>query len=472
MKTGDNKLRNCFHSPIDIAIIKAKELSYNLPEGERVFVRKAQYQFGWDFAPRLLGCGIWKPVFIKAWNDIDVKYTEINQKTLNQLYAQLSLDILLDSDSNCNISIEIIDSKSNEILLLKNQVISIGESIINSEFAINNPVYWWTYDLGEPYLYNLEIVIKKNQKVIFSENKKIGLRTIELVEEKDSIGESFYFKLNDKPLYIKGSNYVPQDMFPSRVTDNQYRKLLGKAKWSNINMLRVWGGGIYEKDVFYDLCDSLGLLVWQDFMFACAMYPGDDFFLTNLENEVTEQVKRLKGHPSIALWCGNNEIEEGWNNWGWQKQYDYSYSDSIKIWQDYEKLFHSLIPEILKKEDTNSPYWPSSPKFGWGREESLKYGDIHYWGVWWGMEPFEKYKEKVGRFNSEYGFQSLPTIGTIEQVMPKDKLHLKSDEIECHQKHPKGFETIDEYMKRDWPVPENFEDYIYVSQLVQAKRKE
>ncbi|MEY2701692.1 MAG: Exo-beta-D-glucosaminidase, partial [Bacteroidota bacterium] len=238
----------------------------------------------------------------------------------------------------------------------------------------------------------------------------------------------------------------------------------------NMNMLRVWGGGVYADDEFYNACDSNGILVWQDFMFACAMYPGDEQFVENVKQEVIDNVNRLQNHPSIAIWCGNNENDEGWHNWGWQKQFNYSQADSTKIWNDYKKVFQELIPQtldsLLSKE--KNLYWPSSPSIGWGKKESLTQGDSHYWGVWWGKEPFEIYKKKVGRFMSEYGFQGMPNMETLDKVMSKEDFNFTSEAFKNHQKHPNGFETINEYMARDFPVPSSVEKYNYISQLLQA----
>ena len=468
IKPGDNTLSVRFQSATKKGKELAGKLNYTLPEGERVFMRKAQYHFGWDWGPRLPGCGIWKPAYIRAWNDLNIENVQLIQNSLNKENARLTLKAGFNSDISDNIEIEIIDNESEKKYGNIVFPIGVGPNELSYKFTIDDPIYWWTYDKGNPHLYDFRIIFKREGEKIHEVHKKIGLRTIELVNEPDSIGESFYFKLNDKPIYIKGANYIPQDVFPSRVSENTYRDLLEKAKWSNMNMLRVWGGGIYENDIFYELCDSLGILVWQDFMFACAMYPGDEDFFNNVRQEVTEQVIRLREHPSIALWCGNNEIDEGWHNWGWQKQYNYGSDDSTRIYSDYKKLFHQLIPEVLEKEDLSRSYWPSSPKFGWGRAKSLTHGDSHYWGVWWGMEPFSVYKEKVPRFSSEYGFQGFPELSTLKGIAPYDSLYLGSKVLKCHQKHPRGFETIDEYMRREWPVPDNLEDYIYVSQLVQA----
>ncbi|MFN3940327.1 MAG: glycoside hydrolase family 2 protein, partial [Chitinophagales bacterium] len=242
-----------------------------------------------------------------------------------------------------------------------------------------------------------------------------------------------------------------------------------EVKNANMNMLRIWGGGIYEKDVFYNLCDSLGILVWQDFMFACAMYPGDSAFLSNVKKEITYQVKRLRNHPSIALWCGNNEIDEAWHNWGWQSQYHYNTTEQKEIWSWYENVFHHLIPEVLSQTDTSRNYWPSSPSIGWGHKESLTSGDVHYWGVWWGNQSFEYYNQKVGRFMSEYGFQGMPSYRSFKNFTPLPELRYNSPTLKTHQKHPVGYETIFTYMQREYPVSDNLASSIYLSQLLQAR---
>jgi beta-mannosidase len=267
---------------------------------------------------------------------------------------------------------------------------------------------------------------------------------------------------------MKGANFIPPDIFLPRVNKSDYERIIQSAVDAHMNMLRVWGGGTYADEDFYDLCDEKGILVWQDFMFACAMYPGDTAFVNNVKQEITEQVKRLQNHPCIALWCGNNENDEGWKNWGWQKQLNYSKQDSAKIWSDYKNLFEKIIPQIVSGNDPQRPYWPSSPSVGWGRKESLLQGDVHYWGVWWGLEPFEAYAQKVGRFMSEYGFQGLPSAHCIKTFYPYSTKPTPAF-LNSRQKHPKGQETIDTYLKRDFIEPRNYEDLTYVSQLVQAR---
>ncbi len=343
-----------------------------------------------------------------------------------------------------------------------------GVNKVVLSFTINQPKLWWSNGLGPASLYDFYFKLFLNETWLDSSGFSVGIRAIELVEDKDSIGSSFYFKLNGKPVFMKGANYIPPDNFINRLGVDDYESIVKSAAGANMNMLRVWGGGVYAHDAFYKACDENGILVWQDFMFACAMYPGDRSFKSNVSGEVRDQVKRLRNHPCIALWCGNNEIDEGWKNWGWQKQYKYSKTDSTAIANDYDELFNRIIAGVLHEEDPSRNYRPSSPAIGWGHPESLKSGDSHYWGVWWGMEPFEVYEKKVGRFMSEYGFQGMPPLSTFKKFMPDFPAKFDSAAFKNHQKHPTGYQTIQTYMARDFKIPANFEDYIYVSQLLQA----
>lgn len=463
LKIGQNTLRIVFFSAVKKGKEAAKKLPYTLPGDEKIFTRKAQYQYGWDWGPRFVTAGIWKNVKLHFWNLTTISNVKYHQKSLNNDLAELQFTIKINSNTNGKFQLKINDKV--EIVSLKK-----GLNTITSEYKIQKPKRWWTNGLGDANLYAFEISLSQNDKILHSNKLNIGLRTIELVQEKDTIGKSFYFKLNGIPVFMKGANYIPPDSFLPRATDSVYKSIVKNAFDSNMNMLRVWGGGVYAEDAFYDECDKKGILVWQDFMFACAMYPGDDDFLQNVKNEVIDNVNRLQNHPSIALWCGNNENDEGWKNWGWQKQYQYSKSDSTKIWNDYKKLFHELIPQTLDSLLSNKEnrYWPSSPSIGWGKKESLLEGDSHYWGIWWGKEPFEIYEKKVGRFMSEYGFQGMPNLETFKSFANKEDLNLNSEAVKSHQKHATGYQTINEYMAKDFHVPTSFYDYIYVSQLLQA----
>ena len=463
LKKGKNHLKIVFQSAVQKGKEEAEKLSYTLPEKERVFVRKAQYQFGWDWGPRFVTAGIWKKAQLKFLNSAKIESVNYDQKVLNESVADLDFIFAINAEKSGKYQIK-LGQKLFPFELKK------GQNLVKIPLSIPNPILWWSNGLGVPHQYVFHFSLEQNREILDSKELKIGLRTIELVQEKDEFGTSFYFKLNGKPVFMKGANYIPPDSFIPKQTPSSYHETIQNARKANMNMLRVWGGGVYADDEFYNACDANGILVWQDFMFACAMYPGDEQFVENVKQEVIDNVNRLQNHPSIALWCGNNENDEGWHNWGWQKQFNYSKADSTQIWKDYKKVFHEMIPKTLDSLLSNEKnlYWPSSPSIGWGRKESLTQGDSHYWGVWWGKEPFEMYKKKVGRFMSEYGFQGMPNLETLKKVLTKEDFNFTSEAFKNHQKHPTGFETINEYMPRDFPVPTSMEKYNYVSQLLQA----
>ena len=299
---------------------------------------------------------------------------------------------------------------------------------------------------------------------------------VTLRQEQDSIGQSFTFYRNGKPIFVKGANWIPVHSFP--VLDSahraRYRHLLISAKEAHSNMIRVWGGGIYEPDYFYHLCDSLGIMVWQDFNFSCALYPSDSAFLNNVKAEAEEQVRRIAQHPCVVLWCGNNEVKNGWEDWGWQQQYQWTPEQIATLQHGIDTLFgiNGILANAVKQYDPlNRAYITSSPLFGWGHPECVTHGDSHYWGVWWGEQPFEMYKEKTGRFMSEYGFQSYPDYSTVCRYCPEDQRYIDSPVMKSHQKHGRGLEIIDKAMRQYYGVDSHslsLEDFCYVSQLLQA----
>lgn len=356
------------------SIAKAR-LPLVLPDNNRVYVRKAQFQFGWDWGAKFVGCGIWKKIKLKG------------------------------SDRS---------------------------------YAVN-------YD---------------------------PVKNIKLIQTKDSIGTSFYFEKDGKPIYCKGANWIPGDIFLPRLTKADYRKMLLSAKEANMNMLRVWGGGVYESDDFYELCDSLGIMVWQDFMFAGGMYPGDDAFMNNVREEVRYQIERLRNHPCIVLWCGNNEIDEAWKNWGWQNQFNLHGADSAKVWNDYKRLFQDSLKKWVDEFDGSRPYVSTSPKNGWGHAASFTEGDSHYWGVWWGLEDWEVFENKTGRFISEYGMQAMPNWNTIKSFTDSSDRNMQSPIVQAHQKASDGFKKLNHYLTRYFIDSArlsrlSLEDYTYLSQCMQ-----
>lgn len=457
----ENTLHIRFESTSKQEAIEKAKLSYELPEGDRVFTRKAQFQYGWDWGPKLNTSGIWKPIKLVSWNDFKIENFKIQQLEIEDDKTFIVIDFsengVIDPELSFDVFINDSLTKSfkNPNPLIPNWI----------PIEIKNPKLWWPHNLGEPYLYDIKVVVKNDQKILDSVSVKHGIRTINLVTEKDSIGESFYFNVNGVPVYTKGANYIPQHSFQNKVTNAHYEKLLSDVVDANMNMLRVWGGGNYENDIFYDLCDEKGILVWQDFMYACAMYPGDEEFLTNAEKEAEEQVKRLRNHPSIALWCGNNESSEGWRRWGWQA--NRSDAEKEEIWNNYLKLFDSILPNTVKRF-SSTDYWESSPKYGRGNQKYKVEGDAHDWWIWHDAFPFEHLEDNVPRFMSEFGFQSFPSYEAIRFINQSDSINISTDEFKNHQKHSRGFQLIEEYMTRDFPVPNTPEDYVYMSQLLQA----
>lgn len=462
---AENELLVVFKSPDSIEKSEAEKLNYKLPEGNRVFTRKPQYQYGWDWAPTIKIIGIWRNVSMLSYDVARLKDVFLETKSISDSLAEVVAKFEIETWKEEEITLKLTNKNTLESFssTFKTQA---NQSQYQIPFSIKNPKLWWTHNLGEPFLYTIQVELIHNKNILETHAKKLGVRSIELITEKDSIGESFYFKLNGKSVYMKGANYVPQQMLEAKIDHEKYLKLIDDAVSANMNMLGVWGGGIYEDDYFYQLCDAEGILVWQDFMFACAMYPGDAAFLENAKQEAIEHVKRLRNHPSIALWCGNNENSEGWKRWGWQD--DKTETQKQEIWESYFALFNEILPKVVDSLNPKISYWESSPKYGRGDKRYQFEGDAHDWWVWHDGYPFEHFEEEVPRFMSEFGFQSFPNVETIKDSTGKDSVELNDPLFANHQKHSRGFQIIEDYMARDFPVPQNAEDYIYMSQLLQA----
>ena len=482
LQAGENTLRITFLSPTKEGLKKYDAHPFVIPvsdndlaeigevEGGKkvsVYTRKAGYHFGWDWGPRLVPSGIWRPVYLKAWNEARIENLQIVQQEVQDEVAKFSAILEVESEKETPATYQIeVDGQavsSTQIKLKK------GMESYAVDFEIESPKLWWTNGLGEQPLYVVTAKLTVDGGSIEKE-ERIGIRTLELVREKDEVGTSFYFKLNGVPVFMKGANYIPNDVFPARVTDEQYRRVIETTKESNMNMLRVWGGGIYENDIFYDLCDEAGILVWQDFMFACAMFPGDEAFLNNVKQEAIDNVKRLRNHPSIALWCGNNEILAAWYGWGWKKAEEAkSQENADKIWKSYQDIFHKVLPEAVSEHDPSRSYWASSPSSGMGVPADLVNGDEHYWGVWWGKEPFQNYATHIARFMSEYGFQSFPEFKSVKQYAEPEDYDIVSEVMNSHQRSSIGNKTIEYYMLQDYEQPKDFESFLYVNHVLQAE---
>ena len=464
LKEKDNNIKIKFY-PFDKvrdSLIETYPLRF--PEKYAV-MRKAAYQNGWDWAPRYMNMGIWQPVYLKAWTRSTMNSASIITTAIQDDKADLCFETHIKADKEHNVTLQVLH---NDVKILENDVqLKKGDNNFSFPFEIANPNLWNPNELGEQNMYTFNVKMLDDENIIEEKDIKMGIRTIEMVEEPDSIGTAFYFKVNGTPLYMKGANYIPEEMITSWMSREKTKKLLEQCVGdAHMNMLRIWGGGIYPPDYFYEICDSLGILVWQDFMFAGSTYPYSDEYINNVRKEAEKQVIRYKNHPSLALWCGNNEISEGYYNWGWQNSMGWSDEEYKEMKDGYDRLFEEMLDEVVKTNDKSRPYWPSSPKNGWGRAASLTEGDVHYWGVWWGELPYEIYREKVGRFNSEFGYQSYPSMTTLKMI--DENLDFDNPVIQAHQKHARGEKLIMDHVVRYFGEPTDFEDYVYLSQLSQA----
>lgn len=468
LKSKNNELRIVFHSAERYAKSLASRQPYQLPESPRVLVRKAAFHFGWDFGPKYVTCGVWKPV-----NLVYVKSSRLKNAVFTTDYKDKTgfvnpaFDIYSVKDQNINVTVKVAGKEYQHPFTVKK-----GDNNLKMPpIEIQSPRLWWPNGHGEPYLYDMEVAMTDASGNAEKLKKKIGIRSITLINAPYSDGtETFFFRVNGIDMFMKGANYIPQNIFQDAVTPAQYEHTIQMAKDAHMNMLRVWGGGIYEDDRFYELCDQAGMLVWQDFMFANGMFPGDSDFRESVRKEAEENVTRLASHPCIALWCGNNECSEGWNRWGWQEGMDEQTKQ--KIWADYQFIFNNILPRAVKDIMPGTAYWESSPRFGRGDERHTKEGDAHYWGVWHDGEPYYMYGVKVPRFMSEFGFQAYPDIATIRkiaQVQDSSAINRTSPLIQNHQKHKRGEELITTYMNKDYHTPKDDQSYIYLSMVQQAE---
>ncbi len=424
-------------------------------------IRKEPCNFGWDWGPKLITCGIWKNIQILAYTLGRIESCLI-QQTHSSQQVRLHIDVDVDKVSSSAATVEVI-------VKYRNKAVASTETSVHrrkaaADLVVKNPQLWWPSGMGKQPLYDICFTLKDACGNSLDQcTKRIGLRRLELRQKPDKQGRSFEFLANGKPFFAKGANWIPADCFANRVTSEQYRNLLEAAVDANMNMIRVWGGGIYESDIFYDLCDELGLCVWQDFMFACSTYPINEAFLDSVELEAVDNIKRLRHHPSIALWCGNNELEMGM---GIDRWYDKGMS-----WSDYSGLFDTLLPKLVSKHDPQQAYWPSSPHTPVGDRNIYNCpdsGDAHLWDVWHGMQPFEWYHSANHRFVSEFGFQSFPEPATVHSYTQKQDRNIASRVMDHHQRSDRGNARIMAYMLEWFQMPKDFESSLQLSQILQA----
>ncbi len=493
-KTGENILRVVLRSPVQEGLKQLAAFGFDPPAvvewseigglGDTkisMFTRKAPYHYGWDWGPRFVTSGIWRPVRLRAWSGARISDLHIVQDALSADEARLRavFEIIADGEGKATIA---LTSPSDPAIKARAQI-QLHPGINHAELSviIRKPRLWWSNGLGEAFLYTIEGELIATGD---SDRREVrtGLRTLQLVQKPDANGSSFMVELNGVPVFMKGANHIPNDNFLPRVTRAVYEREIRSAADTHMNLLRVWGGGIYEDDAFYELCDENGILVWQEFIFACVMVPGNQDFLENVRQEAIDNVRRLRNHPCIALWCGNNEIDTAWQNdvpnagWGWKQKYTPAQNDIL--WTAYKKIFYGILAEAVAQHDPQRFYWPSSPLAFWDGHDDVRHanlttkqqsGDIHYWGVWWGELPFSSYRTLIGRFMSEYGFQSFPEFKTIEAFAEPADYDIFSEVMKAHQRSYIGNGTIQKYMERDYVVPKDFRQFLYVGQVLQAE---
>ncbi|MCL2560866.1 MAG: glycoside hydrolase family 2 protein [Rikenellaceae bacterium] len=487
LKPTGNELQIHFHSPIRIAmpmweatpwreIIEsgndqsAQGGLFNRRVG--VFTRKAGYHYGWDWGPRLVTSGIWRPVVLEAWNDALIDNVFYQQLSVNERRADVQVTVTTNvTQSIPNGEIIITNRTDGRRVAHYRGRLDKGENERTLTFTMNRPRLWWTNGLGEPHLYDFVVEVKAGDRTLDVHEQKLGIRSLRLVIEEDKWGESHYFELNGVPVFMKGANYIPCDNFLPRVTDEIYERTIRDAVESNYNMLRVWGGGIYENDIFYELCDRYGILVWQDFMFACALYPFEGEIVENIKEEARQNVRRLRNHTCLALWCGGNENVDMWFNWGVRRRYErHDPQWAETVWGEQYNLYFNVLPAIVAKYHPGIAYTPSSPYSDEQGTRSEDRGTTHDWDVWGRALEFDLYNTKRSRFFSEYGFQGFPPFQSVVRFAPEERDWSATSEVMlAHQRAgTNGNQKIDAMLARDYGAPRDFFAFLYMSQLMQA----
>ena len=485
IREENNILKVYFHSPVKIDVPKWDALPYQYPASNdqsengglfnkkiSIFARKAGYHYGWDWGPRLVTSGIWRPVYIRAWSDLRINDVFIEQKEVGAGRAVIAGHVELDADKDMNgVLVTITDEVTGRVLGEWQADLKRGTNRVTVDFVLHKPKLWWSNGLGEPFLYRFRTDIIAGGELLDSKTERVGIRSLKVVHQPDKDGHTFYIELNGRPVFAKGANYIPSDNFLPRVTPENYKRTILDAAGVNMNMLRVWGGGIYENDVFYDLCDEHGIMIWQDFMFACSMYPAEGALLDNIHQEAVDNVKRLRNHACIALWCGNNECQDAWLGWGWKceiERQNKEYAD--KIWAQYRQQYHVTLPGVVREYAPGTFYWPSSPFAFEGEMSGTTDGDRHYWSVWHGKAPISDYDSEKSRFFSEYGFQSFPEFDSVKRYAPyPEDWDIRSEVMMSHQRggdHANGL--IETYLLNEYKKPRDFRAFLYMNHVLQG----
>jgi beta-mannosidase len=494
LKPGPNTLRIVFHSAVEKMLPYVKSLPYVLPSisthnfgneediATAPYTRKAPYNYGWDWGPRYVTEGIWQPVRLETWDALRIDNFHIHQQKVTTGVAEITAELDIEASQPATVSVALSHgelattgvsaSKAND----GTQALQLDAGMNHLSFPIRiaTPELWYPVGYGAQNRYHFSATIYMGKKVEAAHAEaKTGLRSVELHRVADQWGKSFEFVVNGIKVFSKGADVIPFDSFPNRVTPDIHRKILQAARDAHMNMVREWGGGYYESDDFYDICDELGIMVWQEFMFGGDMVPGDVPFQENVREEAIEQIKRLRDHPSIVIWCGNNEIETGWHFWDNRQEFKASISPETRdrVWQDYVVMFADILKSAVAKYGDPAPYWPSSPSANFEEiPDNQHNGDMHYWAVWHQQAPAENYTKQFPRFMTEYGFQSFPEMRTIRTFASKpEDFDIRSTVMQAHQKNKGGNERILTYMLREYREPKDFASFVYLSQVQQAE---
>lgn len=486
--SGQNHMLVRFRSPVKEVIPIYDSLGYVVPVNSEqavtkeqlerrtsVFTRKAQFHYGWDWAPRLVSSGIWRPIHIVGWNDVKIVDLWVKTNSVSDYSANISVYSELISDETTDITCRWEISLEGRITAQYDSTFSITEGSFTNSFAINmDSVHlWWPNGIGDQPIYEVALTVWANGNLMDRQTETFGVREISMVQETDSIGESFYFMVNHRPVFMKGANYVPLDHFFTEVTSDRYDHFFESIEKAHFNMLRVWGGAIYEQESFYDRCDRYGILIWHDFMFSNSMVPGYEDFFSNVEEEAEYVVKMMRRHPCHALWCGNNENlmfwEDRWRNVRNKK-------GGNELWESYQRVFYQILPEAVKRFDPEKFYWPSSPSNHYNSYHPgvvSQSGNQHFWDVYFGRLPVTDYNKRMltGRFVSEFGLQSYPALQTVKKFALESDFDVESEVMLQHHKLrlKNGNEIMAYYVNDRYKTPVNFKSTLYVSQLMQAE---
>jgi len=465
VRPGKNIIEIRFDSAVEY--LRKREAVRHLPGWNtmnvpgRSWMRKEPCNFGWDWGPELITCGIWRPIYLAVVDNARLVDVHLQQDHSTKGEVRLSAKIHAQKIINdrFKVRVHISDPSGRKVAKAESRIAGSSAEI---SLDIAKPELWWPNGLGKQPLYTVAVdLLDQNGAAADTWSRRIGLRTLKLDRHPDLWGESFQFRVNGVPFFAKGANWIPADTFVTRVSRTDYARLLGNAAEAHMNMLRVWGGGIYENDIFYDICDELGICIWHDFMFSCATYPAfDRDFMKNVKAEAGDNIRRLRHHPSIALWCGNNELEQELvgDRWSGQRM----------SWTDYKRLFDSLLPKAVKHLDPEHDYWPSSPHSSSGGRKNFNNpacGDAHVWDVWFARKQFEWYRTCQHRFTSEFGFQSFPEPRTVRSYTVRNDRNITAHVMEHHQRSGPGNAVIMHYMLDWFRLPSSFEMTLWLSQI-------